>query len=246
MEKLVSVDYPEDKIACITLNRTDKANALNEAIVSDLYEALLSVEKTSNVIIIRGGEKCFSAGVDVSGIASRTYDTALSENFMDERWTYLERVQVPVISVVEGLALGGGFELSLMTDIIIAGKDAKFSFPEVNLGIMPGLGGTRKLFDLVGAQQAFEIIATGKMLSADEAYSCGIVSHLSDDPYRTAVEIAQKMSEKPKSSILSIKRMFKFIKNKLYSADLCYERELFMALFSSSDKLELTQRFLKK
>lgn len=248
MRKFVNISKVRDSIYIIKINREEKGNALNEDLVTDIYKAVVETENLNDakVILLCGGEKFFSAGVDISMIENVTYEKSISNKFMDEKWTYLEKVSIPVISIVEGIAFGGGFELSLMSDIIIAGENAKFAFPEVNLGLMPGLGGTRKLSDLVGFQKAFEIITTGKTITIEEAKGLGIVSYVDKDPLEKGLSIADQIATKSLTAIKSIKKMFKIMKRRLYLEDITLERQLFTSLFSTNDKEKLTKAFLNK
>lgn len=246
MYGLVCLNKGENGVATVTLCRESKANALNEELVTDLYTVLQEIQSDTEVkaVILKGGKKFFSAGVDVNMVAGESYESTLGNNFMDERWTFLERMTIPVIAAVEGVAFGGGFELALMCDAIIAGTDAVFAFPEVDLGLMPGLGGTRKLFDLIGSQKAFIAISTGRRIDADEAESLGIVAWVSEDPYGDAVSLASEIVVKPPEASRSIKRMFSTIKNGLYSRDLVLERQMFTALFSTTSSREKITKFL--
>lgn len=246
MRKFVNISKVKESIYTIKINREEKGNALNEDLVTDIYNAVTDIESLNDakVILLCGGEKFFSAGVDISMIANTTYEKSLNNKFMDEKWTYLERISIPVISIVEGIAFGGGFELSLMSDMIISGENAKFAFPEVNLGLMPGLGGTRKLSDLIGFQKAFEIITTGKTITAEEAEDLGIVSYIDNNPFKKGLEIADQIATKSLTAIQSIKKMFQIMKRRLYMEDITFERQLFTSLFSTNDKEKLTQKFL--
>lgn len=244
--KLIKVNNIANNIVSVKICREDKANALNHELINELELAFSELSKVYKVIILHGSEKFFSAGVDVHLIEKATYEDALLGNFINEKWTALEKVDIPVIAVVDGIAFGGGFELALMCDIIISSDVAKFYFPEINLGLIPGLGGTRKLFELVGAQKAFEIISTGRVVKASEAIELGIVSYIEKDPFGKALEIASSISDKPDISIRSVKKMFSFIKNKKFLEDITFERQLFNALLSSKIKKIKVKEFLNR
>ncbi|MBO6055581.1 MAG: enoyl-CoA hydratase/isomerase family protein [Alphaproteobacteria bacterium] len=246
----MSVDFEiNNSVAILTLNNPKKLNALNTNFVEEIYDHLFDVEKKANVLVIFGTEKAFAAGVDINEIDSLTFEKALIKEFIDYKWERILNVKIPVISGVEKYALGGGFELALASDIIIANENAKFGFPEVNLGLMPGLGGTQLLTRIVGSKKASELIMSGDFIDAKEALQLNIVSKVlssSADLKREALNLAKKIAEKSPTSLRLIKEAIQLSQNTGCLQGIKIERNLFRSLFSTSYKEKLTKKFLKK
>jgi len=158
-EKLVKLRF-NGKIAIIELNRPKQMNALSTALISDLKEAVEEIKNSHNVkvAIITGNEKVFASGIDVKAVQNKTAMDAMKERFLNEDWFAIETLEIPTIAAISGYALGGGFELALMCDMLVADKSAVFGFPEITLGLMPGLGGTQKLPRLMNSKIAFKAI----------------------------------------------------------------------------------------
>ncbi|MBO7642089.1 MAG: enoyl-CoA hydratase/isomerase family protein [Alphaproteobacteria bacterium] len=246
----MSVDFEiNNSVAILTLNNPKKLNALNTNFVEEIYDHLFDVEKKANVLVIFGTEKAFAAGVDINEIDSLTFEKALIKEFIDYKWERILNVKIPIISGVEKYALGGGFELALASDIIIANENAKFGFPEVNLGLMPGLGGTQLLTRIVGSKKASELIMSGDFIDAKEALQLNIVSKVlssSADLKREALNLAKKIAEKSPTSLRLIKEAIQLSQNTGCLQGIKIERNLFRSLFSTSYKEKLTKKFLKK
>lgn len=246
----MSVDFEiNNSVAILTLNNPKKLNALNTNFVEEIYDHLFDVEKKANVLVIFGTEKAFAAGVDINEIDSLTFEKALIKEFIDYKWERILNVKIPVISGVEKYALGGGFELALASDIIIANENAKFGFPEVNLGLMPGFGGTQLLTRIVGSKKASELIMSGDFIDAKEALQLNIVSKVlssSADLKREALNLAKKIAEKSPTSLRLIKEAIQLSQNTGCLQGIKIERNLFRSLFSTSYKEKLTKKFLKK
>ena len=168
-------------VGLVTLNRPQALNALNEALIAELNEALGGFETDPAIgcTVITGSEKAFAAGADVKEMAEKTYVEAYLGRFLDG-WTRLSETRKPVIAAVSGFCLGGGLELAMMYDIIIASETARFALPEITLGIMPGAGGTQRLPRLIGKAKAMEMILTGRMIDAAEAERAGLLKLLED------------------------------------------------------------------
>lgn len=246
----MSVDFEiNNSVAILTLNNPKKLNALNTNFVEEIYDHLFDVEKKANVLVIFGTEKAFAAGVDINEIDSLTFEKALIKEFIDYKWERILNVKIPIISGVEKYALGGGFELALASDIIIANENAKFGFPEVNLGLMPGLGGTQLLTRIVGSKKASELIMSGDFIDAKEALQLNIVSKVlssSADLKQEALNLAKKIAEKSPTSLRLIKEAIQLSQNTGCLQGIKIERNLFRSLFSTSYKEKLTKKFLKK
>jgi len=190
----------EDNIATIRLNRPDALNALNQQLLQELCSALKDADANDKVrcMIVTGNEKAFAAGADVTEMAEQTFvDMYLSNYFVDEV-SRIERTRKPIIAAVAGFALGGGCELAMMCDFIIAADTAKFGQPEINLGVIAGLGGTQRLTRFVGKSKSMEMHLTGRFMDAAEAENCGLVSRvvpakkLMDEARSSAAKIAEK------------------------------------------------------
>ncbi|MCR4623951.1 MAG: enoyl-CoA hydratase/isomerase family protein [Alphaproteobacteria bacterium] len=246
----MSVDFEiNNSVAILTLNNPKKLNILNTSFVEEIYDHLSDVEKKANVLVIFGTEKAFAAGVDINEIDSLTFEQALLNEFIDYKWERILNIKIPVISGVEKYALGGGFELALASDIIIANENAKFGFPEVNLGLMPGLGGTQLLTRIVGSKKASELIMSGDLINAKEALQLNIISKVlpsSADLKQEVLSLAKKIAEKSPTSLRLIKEAIQLSQNTGCIQGIKIERNLFRSLFSTSYKEKLTKEFLKK
>ena len=167
------------KVGLVTLNRPQALNALNEALIAELNDALGSFESNPEIgcTVITGSEKAFAAGADVKEMAEKTYVESYLGRFLDG-WTRIAETRKPVIAAVSGFCLGGGLELAMMCDFIIASETARFALPEITLGIMPGAGGTQRLPRYIGKAKAMDLILTGRMMDAVEAERCGLVARL--------------------------------------------------------------------
>jgi enoyl-CoA hydratase/carnithine racemase len=238
----------KDDIAIIKLNNPKKLNALSNEFIDRIYQKVLDIEKNAKVLIITGIEKAFAAGVDVSEIQSRSYETAYLEDFINHRWECIFNLKIPVIAAVSGYALGGGFELALMCDIIVASKNAKFGFPEVNLGIIPGMGGTQMLTKIVGPKISSELIMTGRFISSEEAKCLNIVSRIAEDNklIDETMELAKKISAKSIMSTRMIKEAIRLSQEVGLCQGIKFERQMFRSLFSTSFKKKYMEDFFNK
>ena len=245
----MSVDFEiNDAVAVLTLNSPKNLNALNTNFVEKIYNHLINIEKKANVLVIFGTERAFAAGVDINEIDPLSFEHALLDEFIDYKWERILNIKIPVISGVEKYALGGGFELALASDIIIASENAKFGFPEVNLGLMPGLGGTQLLTRIVGSKKASELIMSGDFIDAQEALHLNIVSKIvsSENLKKETLNLANKIAQKSPSSLRLIKEAIQLSQNSGCLQGIKTERNLFRSLFSTSYKEKLTKEFLKK
>ncbi|MDR3186977.1 MAG: enoyl-CoA hydratase/isomerase family protein [Holosporaceae bacterium] len=238
----------QDSVAVITMDNPSKLNALSDEVMDELNEKLCGLEQRASVLILAGCERAFAAGVDVGEIDSRSYEDAHMGEFIDCRWEGIFNVKIPVIAAVSGYALGGGFELALMCDIIIASRNAVFGFPEVNLGIMPGMGGTQMLTGIVGPKIASEIILTGEFFSAARALELNIVSQIADDDQlmEVTMTLAKKIAQKSPMSTRLIKEAIRVAQNQGLSSGMRAERLMFRSLFSTDSKKNCIRDFLRK
>jgi len=237
------------RVGLITLNRPQALNALNAQLVSEVNHALDGLEADANIgcIVITGSKKAFAAGADIKEMAELTYP----QIYMDDLFSDSDRVanrRKPIIAAVNGFALGGGCELALMCDFILAGDNAKFGQPEINLGVLPGMGGTQRLTRAVGKAKAMEMCLSGRMIDAVEAERCGIVARIvpSDELLDEALEVAALIANKS----LPIAMMIKESVNRAFEVNLTegvrFERRVFHAAFATQDQKEGMAAFVAK
>jgi enoyl-CoA hydratase len=237
------------KVGLVTLNRPQALNALNEALIAELNDALAGFESNPDVgcTVITGSEKAFAAGADVKEMAEKTYVESYLGKFLDG-WTRISETRKPVIAAVSGFCLGGGLELAMMCDIIIASETARFALPEITLGIMPGAGGTQRLPRFIGKAKAMDLILTGRMMDAAEAERCGLIARvvapekLLDEALAAAARIA--------GYSLPIVMMAKETVNRAQESSLAegarFERRLFLSMFATEDQKEGMKAFIEK
>ena len=236
-------------VVLITLNRPNALNALNSALIQDLNHALDAYEGDDAIgcIVLTGSEKAFAAGADIKEMQTKSYMDAYMGDFIG-KWERLSTVRKPVIAAVAGYALGGGCEMAMMCDFIIAADTAKFGQPEIKLGVMPGAGGSQRLTKFVGKSKAMEMCLTGRMMDADEAERSGLVSRIV--PAADLIEDAVKTAESIASMSLPIVMMTKESVNRAYETTLAegvrFERRLFHSMFATEDQKEGMAAFAEK
>ncbi|MDA0707545.1 MAG: enoyl-CoA hydratase [Proteobacteria bacterium] len=245
----ILVDYKES-VALITLNRPDALNALNSLLMKELSDALKTIESDDHihVIVITGNDKAFAAGADIKEMQDKNYIDALKEDFITSVWEDIVNCRKPVIAAVAGYALGGGCELAMMCDMIIAGQNAKFGQPEIKLGVIPGIGGTQRLTRFIGKSKAMEMILTGRLMDAEEAERSGLVARVvpTENLLIDVLEMAKKISEFSMPSVMMAKECV----NKSYEMTLHegvrFERRIFHSLFATDDQKEGMAAFIEK
>ena len=241
---------PHDGVAVIRLNRPQALNALNGQLMDELTAALDAAEADDAVrcIVITGSDRAFAAGADIKEMASKGYVDVYREDFITRNWERVTRCRKPVIAAVAGYALGGGCELAMMCDFIIAADNAKFGQPEITLGVSPGAGGTQRLTRLIGKSKAMDMILTGRMMDADEAERSGLVSRvvplasLMEEVLATAAKIA---ALSPVSLMLT-KEMVNAAYETTLSEGVKLERRLFHSMFAFEDQKEGMAAFVEK
>ena len=239
----------KDAVGVITLNRPKALNALNSELIDELNEALDKLEADDKIgcIVLTGSEKAFAAGADIKEMQGKDYMDAYKGNFIAS-WERITLVRKPVIAAVAGYALGGGCELAMMCDFIIAADSAKFGQPEINLGVSPGAGGTQRLTRFVGKSKSMEMCLTGRMMDADEAERSGLVSRVvpAADLLDEAVATAAKIAELSLPALMMTKEAV----NRSYETTLAegvrFERRLFHSMFGLEDQTEGMNAFVEK
>lgn len=238
------------KTALITLNRPKQLNALNTQLMLQLGEALLRFDADDGIgcIVITGNERAFAAGADIAAMAKKTYAEAISENFIGANWETILRVRKPVIAAVAGFALGGGCELAMMCDFIIAADTAKFGQPEIKIGIIPGAGGTQRLPRAVGKSKAMDMVLTARMMDAAEAERAGLVSRVvpADKLMDEVMGAAEAINALSGPSVMLAKACVNRSFESGLDAGVDYERRVFHSLFATADQKEGMDAFLAK
>ncbi|MDN8624622.1 enoyl-CoA hydratase-related protein [Corynebacterium kroppenstedtii] len=239
----------EDRVATVTLSRPRALNALNATLVRELVQAVesLDTDPSVGVIVITGSEKAFAAGADIKEMKDRTFPE-IRERRMFGELDRLRDVDTPIITAVSGYALGGGCELAMTGDIVLASETARFGQPEITLGIIPGLGGTQRLTRAIGKAKAMDLVLTGRPMRADEAERCGLVSRVfpsdsfTDDVYEVAKTVAGFSATALRAATNAVDRAFETT----LSEGLRAERESFYSLFATADQKEGMSAFAEK
>ncbi len=237
-------------VGIITLNRPKAMNALNSAIVREIGRALdgFEADEAIGCIVITGSEKAFAAGADIKEMQSKSYIDAYLQNFITDGWDRITTCRKPVIAAVAGFALGGGCEVAMMCDFIIAADTAKFGQPEITIGIIPGVGGTQRLPRFVGKSKAMEMVLTGRMMGAEEAERAGLVSRIvpAGDLIEEAVKTAKAIASLSRPAVMMAKESL----NRAYESSLAegilFERRTFHAIFATADQKEGMAAFVEK
>jgi enoyl-CoA hydratase len=239
-----------ERVGLITLNRPKALNALNDALMDELGQALLAfdADEAIGAIVLTGSDRAFAAGADIAAMSGWSYMDVYKSEYLTRNWEHIRRVRKPVIAAVAGFALGGGCELAMMCDIVIAADTAKFGQPEIKLGVIPGAGGTQRLPRAVGKAKAMDLCLTGRMMDAAEAERAGLVSRIV--PAATVLDEALAAATLIASFSLPSVMMLKESVNRAYetplSEGLLFERRVFHSLFATEDQKEGMRAFLEK
>ena len=240
----------EDHVCLIRLNRPDALNALNSELLGELSSAVREAEANEKVrcIVITGSEKAFAAGADIKEMSEKTFVEVFTSDLFANEVEALLSCRKPIIAAVAGYALGGGCELAMMCDFIIAADTAKFGQPEINLGVIAGLGGSQRLTRFVGKSKSMEMHLTGRFMDADEAERSGLVSRVVPAKKLTeeAMATAQKVAEKSMLTAAAVKEAVNRSYETTLREGLLFERRLFHALFATEDQTEGMAAFLDK
>ncbi len=238
------------RVGLVTLNRPKQLNALNDALMTELGDALLKFEADENVgaIVLTGNDKAFAAGADIGAMMNWSYMDVYKADYITRNWEALKRVRKPVIAAVAGFALGGGCEIALACDIIVAADTAKFGQPEIKIGAMPGAGGSQRLPRAVGKAKAMDMILTARMMDAQEAERAGLVSRVvpAEKLLDEALAVANAICEFSGPAVMMAKEAV----NRAYETPLAegilFERRMFQSLFATADQKEGMRAFVEK
>ena len=251
-EHIVTAEHGDTglRVGVVTLNRPKQLNALNDALMDELGAALKAFDADAGIgcVVVTGSEKAFAAGADIGAMANLDFIDAYKGDFITRNWETIRQVRKPVIAAVAGFALGGGCELAMMCDFIIAADTARFGQPEIKLGIIPGAGGTQRLPRAVGKAKAMDMVLTGRMMNADEAERVGLVSRVvaADRLLDEALAAAATICTMSQPSVMMAKECV----NRAFEGSLAdgvsYERRLFHALFATLDQKEGMDAFVAK
>jgi len=238
------------RVALITLNRPKALNALAPKLMQELGAALMAFDADDAIgaIVITGNEKAFAAGADIGAMKDFDFQHAYKTNYITRDWEHIRTVRKPVIAAVAGYALGGGCEVAIMCDIIIAAESAKFGQPEINLGVLPGSGGTQRLPRAVGKAKAMDLCLTARMMDAQEAERAGLVSRVvpNDKLMAEAMAVAEKIASFSLPAVMMVKESINRAYESSLSEGVLFERRMFHAAFALEDQKEGMAAFVEK
>ncbi len=239
-----------DGVGVITLNRPKALNALSAELMAEFADAVDNFEADDSVgcILVTGSEKAFAAGADIKQMRDKSFVEAYSSDFITKDWERVATSRKPVVAAVNGYALGGGCELAMMCDIIIASETAKFGQPEITIGIIPGAGGSQRLTRSVGKAKAMDLVLTGRMMDVEEAERAGLVSRIvaSEDLLDEAMKVAVTIAGMSKASTMMAKESVNRAYETTLSEGVRFERRLFHSLFATDDQTEGMTAFIEK
>jgi len=248
--QLIQVRTEADKVGIITLNRPKQLNALNSELMVEMGTALKLFDADPHIgcIILTGSEKAFAAGADIGAMATYSYADVYKNDYITRDWETLRSIRKPIIAAVSGFALGGGCEVAMMCDIIIAADNARFGQPEIKLGIIPGAGGTQRLPRAIGKAKAMDLALTGRMMEAQEAERAGLVSRVVtlDKLMDEALSAAHSICDYSQMAVMSAKESINRAFESSLSDGVMFERRMFHALFATEDQKEGMDAFVNK
>lgn len=237
------------RVGVVTLNRPEVLNALSVGLMEELIAALEAFDRDPNiyVIVLAGSEKAFAAGADIGDMAEASLLDMYERNNL-ARWLRIKAIRKPIIAAVSGFCLGGGCELAMHCDIIVASESAQFGQPEINIGVMPGAGGTQRLTRAIGKFRAMEMVLTGRFISAAEAHEAGLVSKVvaKEQFLAEAMRLAHQIASKPPMALKLAKEAVLAVDEMPLAAGIEYERKLFYSLFATQDQKEGMRAFVEK
>jgi len=248
--ELIQVRTEGERVGVITLNRPKQLNALNDALMDELGAALQAFDADPAIgcMVVTGSEKAFAAGADIGAMASYSFADVYKGDYITRNWEQIRQIRKPVIAAVSGFALGGGCELAMMCDFIIAADNARFGQPEIKLGIIPGAGGTQRLPRAVGKAKAMDMALTGRMMDAQEAERAGLVSRVVpfEKMMEEALGAALVIADFSQIAVMAAKESVNRAFESGLSDGVMFERRLFHALFATSDQKEGMDAFVNK
>ncbi len=240
----------QGRVGLVTLNRPKALNALNDALMDELGAALRAFDANDGIgaIVVTGSEKAFAAGADIGAMKDWSYMDVFKADYITRNWEELKRIRKPVIAAVAGYALGGGCELVMMCDIVIAADNARFGQPEIKLGIIPGAGGTQRLPRAVGKAKAMDLVLTARMMDAQEAERAGMVSRVvpAEKLLEEALAAGAAIAQFSLPAVMMAKEAVQRAYEVPLAEGLLFERRLFHSLFASADQKEGMSAFLEK
>jgi enoyl-CoA hydratase len=238
------------RVGLITLNRPKQLNALNDALMNELGDAMLAFDANDDIgsMVITGSEKAFAAGADIGAMATWTYMDVYKTDYITRNWETIRRIRKPIIAAVGGFCLGGGCELAMMCDFIIAADTAKFGQPEIKLGIIPGAGGTQRTPRAIGKAKAMDLCLTGRMMDSAEAERAGLVSRIvpSDKLLSEAIDAATVIASYSLPAVMMAKESVNRAYETTLSEGVLFERRSFHSLFATDDQKEGMKAFVEK
>jgi enoyl-CoA hydratase len=237
-------------VGIVTLNRPQALNALNAGLIAELAQAFddLEADDAIGAIVLTGNDKAFAAGADIKEMADKTYMQAYAEDFITSGWERVGQCRKPVVAAVAGFALGGGCEVAMMCDIVIAAENARFGQPEINLGTMPGAGGTQRLPRFIGKAKAMDLCLTGRMMDAAEAERAGLVSRIvpADKVLDEAIAVAERIGQMSRPIAMMVKESVNRAFETTLAEGVRFERRLFHSTFATEDQKEGMAAFIAK
>jgi enoyl-CoA hydratase len=248
-EKTVLVER-RGAVGIVRLNRPSALNALSSQLITELGEAFddLEFDPAIGAIVLTGSERAFAAGADIKEMQAKTYIEAYTQDFITDGWERVAQCRKPVIAAVAGFALGGGCEVAMMCDIVIAADTAKFGQPEINLGVIPGAGGTQRLPRFVGKAKAMDLCLTGRMMDAEEAERAGLVSRIvpADKLMEEALRVATRIASLSLPAVMMVKESINRAFETTLAEGVRFERRLFHSTFATEDQKEGMAAFIEK
>jgi enoyl-CoA hydratase len=249
MEPLV-LSEARGRVGWATLNRPKALNALNDALIDELVAALQRFDRDDGIgaIVITGSEKAFAAGADIAAMKDFSFVDAFKDDFITRNWDKVRQVRKPLIAAVAGYALGGGCELAMACDLIIAADSARFGQPEIKLGIIPGAGGTQRLPRAIGKAKAMDLVLSGRMMDAQEAERCGLVARVvpAERLQAEALDVATTIASYSLPAVMAAKEAVNRAFESALADGMSFERRLFHAMFATADQKEGMAAFLEK
>ncbi|MGJ4929240.1 enoyl-CoA hydratase [Bradyrhizobium sp. HKCCYLS2038] len=250
MQEEVILVEREGRVGIVTLNRPKVMNALNDELMDRLGAALLDLDADEAIgaIVIAGSARAFAAGADIAAMADWSYSDVYNSNFITRNWETIRRVRKPVIAAVAGLALGGGCELALACDIIVAGRSAKFGLPEIKLGLLPGAGGTQRLPRAIGKAKAMDMCLSARTLDADEADRYGLIARVVDDEQlrEETMQLASTIASFSTPALMALKECVNRAYEQTLTEGTLFERRELHARFATADAREGMKAFMEK